>query len=132
MILGIGNDIIEVKRIAANITKHGNRFLDKIFTGAEQNYCLSHKESARHFAGRFAAKEAIVKALGTGFKAGVGWLDIEILNDQQGKPYASFSTRLQAAFDDPRILISISHCHEYATGFAVWMTGFSTDKDPIV
>lgn len=119
---GIGNDIIEVKRIHQAILRHGQRFLDEIFTPLEQTYCLRHQKSERHFAGRFAAKEAIVKALGTGFSAGIGWLDIEILNDHSGKPEVTLSESLNKRFDNPKILLSISHCKEYAAAVAVYLT----------
>lgn len=119
MVRGIGNDIIEISRIDAVIKKYGTKFLDKIFTKKEQEYCLRHKDSSRHFAGRFAAKEAIVKALGIGFRSGVSWLDIEICNDEIGKPIPFLSQRLQENFDNPDIQISISHCREYATAFAI-------------
>lgn len=121
MIKGIGNDIIEIERIAASIEKHGQHFLDRIFTLREQKYCLRHHESARHFAGRFAAKEAIVKAFGTGFREGISWLDLEIHNSPEGKPQVSLSALLQNKFDHPKIEISISHCRTYATAVAIWM-----------
>jgi len=119
MIKGIGNDIIEISRIQGVITRQGQRFLDRVFTAKEQQYCLQHKEPARNFAGRFAAKEAIVKALGTGFKDGLSWLDFEILNDDKGKPVVYLSTGALELFQNPVIMISISHCKEYATAVAI-------------
>lgn len=122
-ILGIGNDIIEIERIRLAIERFGKRFLNRIFTSQEQEYCLSHKEFYRHFAGRFAAKEAIAKALGSGFSLGLEWTDIEILKNEKGKPIACFSPKIEGLMEslkDSQILISISHCHEYATAFAVW------------
>ncbi|WP_068468434.1 holo-ACP synthase [Candidatus Protochlamydia phocaeensis] len=122
MILGIGNDIIEVARIKANLERYKQRFIDRVFTPQEQEYCLSRKEPALHFAGRFAAKEAIVKALGTGFSQGITWLDIEIKNDSNGKPCAIISPHLADLFGClPFLHISISHCHTYATAFAIWV-----------
>lgn len=120
MIHGIGTDIIEVKRIGESIERFGQRFLDRIFSFDEQAYCLHHRDASRHFAGRFAAKEAIVKALGTGFRDGIGWLDIEIVNNAQGKPVAHLSLRLQEQFNSPMIHLSISHGRDYATAFAIW------------
>lgn len=111
---GLGSDIIEVERIEESIEKHGERFLDRLFTPQEQEYCLKYRDSARHFAGRFAAKEAIVKALGTGFGEEIGWLDIEILNDPKGKPIAKlkdFTGTLE---------LTISHCKAYALAVAIW------------
>lgn len=119
MIHGIGTDIIEVKRIDESIERFGQRFLDRIFSLDEQAYCLHHKDASRHFAGRFAAKEAIVKALGTGFRDGIGWLDIEITNDHHGKPVAQLSVKLKETFDSPLIHLSISHGRDYATAFAI-------------
>lgn len=117
MILGIGNDIIEIARIQTAIDRYQGRFLDRVFTSQEQAYCQSKKEAARHFAGRFAAKEAVVKALGTGFSQGLTWLDVEILNDEAGKPHVYLSFPLKQGAS---IMISISHCKEYATAVAVW------------
>lgn len=117
--VGIGNDIIEVKRIALSIQRHGQRFLDKIFTPDEQDYCFKYKESERHFAGRFAAKEAIVKSIGTGFREGIHWLDIEILNDTLGKPHVTFDNELLLRYGMIEIQLSISHCREYATAVAL-------------
>lgn len=119
MIRGIGNDIISVERIKGVIERHGSRFLNKVFTKQEQAYCCGYKESARHFAGRFAAKEAIVKALGIGFRYGITWLDIEIINDRDGKPEVFCSPKLQELVGDSRIMLSISHCKEYAAAVAI-------------
>lgn len=116
---GIGTDIIEIGRIASAIEKYGQRFLDRIFTTSEQNYCKQHRMASRHFAGRFAAKEAIVKALGTGFNEGISWVDIEIINDPSGKPVVELSDHVKKRFRTPQILLSISHCHEYATACAI-------------
>ncbi len=118
-ILGIGNDIIEIDRIRACILEHGKRFLERLFTEEERNYCLKHKDPAPCFAGRFAAKEAIVKALECGFGAEAHWQDISILVGSKGKPEVSLSFSLRQRFEDPRILISISHCKLYATAFAI-------------
>lgn len=120
-ILGIGNDIIEIQRIAKNIERYGQKFLDRIFTPLEQAYCLKHRDPARNFAGRFAAKEAVVKAFGTGFGAHISWTDIEIINAPSGKPYVHFSTQLTNKLPtDSHVFISISHCQDYATAFALW------------
>lgn len=117
---GIGTDIIEIERIRRSIDKHGQHFLDRQFTIKEQEYCLKYKDSAIHFAGRFAAKEAIAKALGTGFGKELTWHDLEILADEMGKPIVHLSERVSHHFKNPRILLSISHCQSHATAFAVW------------
>lgn len=119
MLKGIGNDIIEISRIERAIQRHGDRFLNKIFTPKERAYCAGYAEAKRHYAGRFAAKEAVVKALGTGFRLGISWIDIEILNDALGKPVVYFSKHVQALLGDVQCLISISHCREFASAVAV-------------
>lgn len=119
MIAGVGTDIIEIKRVEQSIERYGQKFLDRLFTQKEQEYCLKHRESSTHFAGRFAVKEAIAKALGTGISETLGWLDIEILNDQSGKPLMSLKKHARDAFDSPIIHISISHGRDYAVAFAI-------------
>lgn len=120
MILGIGNDIIEIARIEALLSRYPEKFLKRVFTPNEQKYCLARKQASRHFAGRFAAKEAIVKALGTGFSDGLNWLDFEIQPNFDGKPLVILSPYANQRFNHPHLLISISHCHEYATAVAIW------------
>ena len=120
MILGIGNDIIEIGRIRSIIERYHDRFLGRIFTQSEQAYCLQKKDPAVHFAGRFAAKEAIVKALGTGFKYGINWVDIQIIPNGEGKPVPLLSPYLIDLFDNPSLQLSISHCRDYATAIAIW------------
>lgn len=119
-ILGIGNDIIEIERIRKSIDTHGLRLLSRLFTTKEQDYCLKYKDPVPHFAGRFSAKEAIVKALGTGFGQHISWLDIEILNDSLGKPHVHFSPPCAHRFKDTYMLISISHSALYVTALALW------------
>lgn len=121
MILGLGNDIIEIDRIQSNIQRYKQKFLDRIFTFNEQEYCRARKEPAIHFAGRFAAKEAVVKALGTGFRKGISWQDIEIVNDSQGKPQVGLSPSAAAFLGHPKLLVTISHCRSYAAAVAIWI-----------
>ncbi len=120
-IIGIGNDIIEIDRIRKSIDVHGLRLLSKLFTTKEQDYCLKHKDPVPHFAGRFSAKEAVVKALGTGFGEHASWLDFEILNNSHGKPCVHFSTEMEKRLQGTSILVSISHCQLYVTAFAIWL-----------
>lgn len=119
MIQGLGTDIIEIDRIATSIDRHGKKFLDRLFTSQEQEYCKKFREPARHFAGRFAAKEAIVKALGTGFGEKIGWLDIEIVSHKSGKPMVSLSPQVLKEFNSPRVMVSISHSKDYANAVAI-------------
>ena len=86
-IVGIGTDIVECVRIAQMIEKHGELFLERVFTAREMRYCQSRKHATEHFAGRWAAKEAILKCLGTGWRKGICWTDMEIRNDPQGAPH---------------------------------------------
>lgn len=119
MILGLGNDIISVTRIQDVIARRGKTFLDRTFTSHEQEYCETHRESFRNYAGRFAAKEAIVKALGSGFSGGISWLDLEIRNNAAGKPEVFLSPKLQQIVGNNKIFISISHCDAYAAAVAL-------------
>ncbi len=117
---GLGNDIIEISRIRLSIERHGQHFLNRLFTQKEQDYCYKFKDPVPHFAGRFAAKEAVAKALGTGFGADVSWHDIEILGNEQGKPIAHLSEGIKKRFNSPHILVSISHSTSHATAVAIW------------
>lgn len=122
MTKGLGNDIIEIERIRQTIERHGAHFYKKIFTEQEIEYCLKHQDSAPSFAGRFSAKEAIAKALGTGFGNHILFSDISIVNDERGRPYPIFSDKFNETFQSPNILISISHCKAYATAVAIWIS----------
>lgn len=118
-IKGVGTDIIEIDRIKEAIARHGNRFLDRLFTEKEIAYCQRYKDPIPHFAGRFAAKEAVLKAFGTGLNREMTWKEIEILNDKQGKPEVQLSVRLQGVLSIDHIFLSISHCDAYATSTAI-------------
>lgn len=119
-ILGLGNDIVEIARVRQSIERHGLHFLNRLFTHREQDYCYKFKDPVPHFAGRFAAKEAISKALGTGFGAHLSWHDIEILNDEHGKPVITLSDNMKKHFNNPNIHVSISHSNDNATAVAIW------------
>jgi holo-[acyl-carrier protein] synthase len=86
MIVGLGVDITEIDRIEAAIERRGRPFLERLFTASEIAYCETHRHRAERFAGRFAAKEAAMKALGTGWARGVRWVDIEVVREPGGKP----------------------------------------------
>jgi holo-[acyl-carrier protein] synthase len=113
---GIGNDIIEIDRIKKSIEHHKESFIKRIFTENESKYCLSFKNPYPRFAGRFAAKEAIVKALKVGIGEHISWLDISIKNKENGCPEVTLLNNKFSNFD---ISISISHCENYATAFAI-------------
>lgn len=126
-VIGVGNDIIEISRIRQVISRYQEKFLNRVFTPEEQAYCLRFKDAAPSFAVRFAAKEAIVKALGTGFREGVHWLELRIENDSKGKPMVVLSPRLKQHFPDYRFLLSMSHCKEYALATVI-LTQENTDS----
>jgi holo-[acyl-carrier protein] synthase len=114
-VLGIGTDIVSIRRIEALINKYGNRFLKRVFTVQEQEYCRSKARSGQHFAGRFAAKEAIAKALyQSGYLDVIPLSHIEVSNDRYGRPVVAVSNLY-----DRRIKLSISHDQEYAIAMAV-------------
>ncbi len=115
----IGNDIIDIDRIERSIQRHGKAFLNKIFTPKEQEYCLKFRNPYPSLAGRFSAKEAIAKALGTGFGKHVKWTDIEIVNLDSGKPIVILAEHTQEKFNHPKFEISISHTMCYATAVAI-------------
>jgi holo-[acyl-carrier protein] synthase len=122
MILGVGIDIIEVDRIAKSHERFGERFLNRILHPAEIEYCLSHKIPAPFLAARFAAKEAISKAFGTGIGAQLSWKDMEIRRKPSGEPYVILSgggEKLMELRQAKQMLISLSHTQVHATAVAV-------------
>ena len=122
MILGIGTDIIEVARISASYEKFGERFLNRILRPAEIVYCLSHRNPAPFLAARFAAKEAISKAFGTGIGRQLGWQDMEVGRKESGEPFVILhdgGQKLLAARGGTNFYLSLSHTENYATAVAV-------------
>ena len=122
MILGIGIDIIEVSRVASSLEKFGDRFLQRILRPDEIKYCFTHKFSAPHVAARFAAKEAISKAFGTGIGSQLGWQDMEIGREESGRPFVMLhdaGTRLLAERGGHIVHVSLSHTQNYASALAV-------------
>ena len=124
-ILGHGIDIVETARIHKMVDDHGQHFLDRVFTAAEQAYCArSPKRYYEHLAGRFAAKEAVLKVLGTGWRGGIAWTDIDIVRDAYGQPGVQLSgecRRIAAERGITSWLISISHIETHATASAIGM-----------
>ena len=122
MILGTGIDIIEVARIAASFEKFGERFVNRILLPDEIAYCLSHKRAAPFLAVRFAAKEAVSKAFGTGIGAQLGWQDIEIRRKESGEPFVVLHGKggeLFAARGAKKLHVSLSHTEHYAAATAI-------------
>jgi holo-[acyl-carrier protein] synthase len=93
MIVGSGIDLVEIARIQLSMDRYGHRFLDRVYTAAEKEYCLRKRNAAESLAARFAAKEAGAKALGTGISQGVGWLEIEVVREPGGRPSLQFHGR---------------------------------------
>jgi holo-[acyl-carrier protein] synthase len=112
MIVGSGIDLVEIGRIQRSMERYGQRFLDRVYTAAEQAYCLRKRQAAESLAARFAAKEAGAKALGTGISQGVNWLEIEVVREPGGRPALRFHGRA-AQFADRlgarRAALSITH-----------------------
>lgn len=120
MVIGIGTDIIEIDRIKNSIEEYGDNFLSKIYTPIEIDYCNSKANKYQHFAARFAAKEAIYKALATGWQKDLYWQDIEISNLPTGMPVVNLNGKLKKFLsDDKELKISISHSNNYVTCVAI-------------
>ena len=117
MVVGIGLDLAEVDRIEAAIAKHGERFLTRVYTEAERRYCESKSNKFERFAGRFAAKEAAMKAIGTGWKRGVAWRDFEVMRAPSGQPIIVFhgkAAEIANAMKVKKALVTITHSEKSA------------------
>lgn len=121
-----GIDMVDCARLRAAIKRHGKRFLERVFTAAELGYCMGKKRELEHLAGRFAAKEAVLKCLGTGWRNGVAWTDIEIRNAPSGQPTVHLSGRckkIAGKLGLTSILVSISHIRTHAIASAIGSKG---------
>lgn len=117
MIVGSGIDLVEIHRIRESVDRYGARFLNKIYTAAEQAYCLRKRNAAESLAARFAAKEAGAKALGTGMSRGVTWLEIEVAREPGGRPTLRFHGRaaeMARSLNARRAALSITHSRDLA------------------
>jgi holo-[acyl-carrier protein] synthase len=122
MILGTGIDLIEVARIASSFEKFGDRFVNRILLPDEIAYCLSHRKPAPFLAARFAAKEAISKAFGTGIGTSLGWQDLEIRRKESGEPFAVLHGKGRKLFEArgaKSLHISLTHTENYAAATAI-------------
>jgi holo-[acyl-carrier protein] synthase len=122
MILGTGIDLIEVARIAASFEKFGDRFVNRILLPDEIAYSLAHKRPAPFLAVRFAAKEAVSKAFGTGIGAALGWQDIEIRRRESGEPFVILHGKGRELFESrgaKKLHVTLSHTEHYATAMAI-------------
>lgn len=121
-LIGHGIDIVVCRRIEEVWQRHGERFLERIFTAAEREYCLDSRTPVVRLSGRFAAKEAVLKALGTGWRGGIQWTDIDVLPDGFGKPHVRLAggcADVARAAGIRHIVVSISHAGEYAAASAL-------------
>lgn len=126
MIVGSGIDLVEIERIQHSVERFGARFLNRIYTHAEQSYCLGKRSSAESLAARFAAKEAAAKALGTGISRGVNWLEIEVVREPGGRPSVRFHGRaaqIASALGVVRAALSITHTAALAMASVVLEAG---------
>jgi holo-[acyl-carrier protein] synthase len=126
MIAGIGIDLVKIKRIQEAVQKWDKRFLNRVFTPLEQQYCYSRLDPHLHLSGRFAVKEAIFKALGTGWRNRVRWTEIEVFNNPQGKPMVTVTGMVKQYMADlgvTEIHVSISHDTDYAIGQVILVKG---------
>jgi holo-[acyl-carrier protein] synthase len=128
MIFGTGIDILDIDRMRKQMSESNERFFEMLFTENEKQYCRQGTHlnvQAQRFAGRFAAKEAFLKALGTGLRDGIRWLDIEIRNDELGKPFFHLSNEALNKSKDAgiqRLHVSITHSRTYAAAMVILET----------
>ena len=124
-IIAHGIDLVDFPRIKEMVERHGERFLNRIFTVAERDYADSNKNGTEKLAGRFAAKEAILKLMGTGWRGKIAWTDIEIINNPAGQPKVNLSgevERISAGLGIKHISVSITHTANFAIASAVALT----------
>jgi len=122
-IISHGIDLVECSRLERSVNRHGKHFLDRVFTASEQRYCLDRKRNRfQSLAGRFAVKEAVMKALGTGWAKDIAWTDMEILNEKEGRPVLNLHGKcmnIAAKLHIKTFYISISHTDMYAVGSVI-------------
>lgn len=126
MIVGLGVDLAEIDRVEAAIARHGQAFLQRVFTPAEIRYCESHRNRVERYAARFAAKEAAMKALGTGWRRGVRWVDIEVANLPGGRPTLVLRGRTKELADEKgvrNIALSLTHTATLALAMVLFEDG---------
>ena len=121
-IIAHGIDLVDCPRIEEMVARHGERFVQRIFTVAEQAYAESNKNKIEELAGRFAAKEAILKLMGTGWRGKIAWTDIEIINNSSGQPEVTLGGEVEKIADKlgiKHISVSITHTANFAIASAV-------------
>jgi len=124
-IVAHGIDLVDRPRIEQMVKRHGERFIDRVFTAAEQAYAEANKDRVEKLAGRFAAKEAVLKLMGTGWRGKIAWTDIEVVNNPAGQPEVTLSGEVKKLAEKhgiKHISVSITHTANFAIASAVALT----------
>jgi holo-[acyl-carrier protein] synthase len=130
-IIAHGIDLVDFPRIEQMIERHGERFVERIFTAAEQAYARASRNTVEKYAGRFAAKEAILKLVGTGWRGKIAWTDIEVVNNPAGQPQVTLSGEVKEIAERMRIRhisVSITHTANFAIASAVALAQSDEEK----
>jgi len=130
-IVAHGIDLVDCPRIEEMLKRHGDRFVQRIFTKAEQTYARANKNKIEKLAGRFAAKEAVLKLMGTGWRGKIAWTDIEVINNSSGQPEVILSgevEKIAARLGIKHVSISITHTANFAIASAVALTQSNGNK----
>ncbi|MCP4343292.1 MAG: holo-[acyl-carrier-protein] synthase [Desulfobulbaceae bacterium] len=117
-----GIDLVDCRRIEKVVKRHGQVFLDRVFTAAEQKYCYRHRLATERLSGRFAVKEAVLKLIGTGWRNGIAWTDVETINDPAGKPIVKLHgvvAQLAKEMGVEQVSVSITHAADLAVASAI-------------
>ena len=125
MIVGTGVDIVEIERIRSVMERQKDRFIERVFTLQERQFCERYRDPAPHYSARFAAKEALFKALGTGWAKGVGWLGVEVLRQDQQAPVMALHGEAEKTFvrlGAKRVHLSLSHSDQWAVATVILET----------
>ncbi len=122
MIIGTGVDVVDISRIRKILERLNDRFVFRVFTSAEQQFCNQHRDPIPHYAARFAAKEALFKAIGTGWAKGVTWQDVEVLRERQEAPALKLhgeARRLSELMGVHKVHVSLSHSDQWAVAMVI-------------
>jgi holo-[acyl-carrier protein] synthase len=131
-VLGIGSDIIECLRIAQMIERHGELFVHRVYTETEIEFCSSRKAATQHYAGRWAGKEAVLRAIGVEWVRGIAFRDIEILDSEGGRQVVGLTGEVREwcrKLGIEQIQISVSHCRSHATAYALALGTARAEED---
>ncbi len=130
-VLGLGSDIVECLRIAQMIERHGELFLNRVYSPREIRFCSARRHATQHFAARWAGKEALLKMLGTPWRRGIRWRDLEILNDARGQPVVTLhggAEQVARELGVERVVLSLAHCRSHASAQALALGSAPPDR----